>query len=227
MMALLRLADLSAKSGAEGALVTTRELARLMGISQQSASRYLIELEGLGLIHRSRAPEGERIRIAEEGSRRLAELYAILRGFFERPEAELSLEGRIFTGLGEGAYYVSQEGYRRQFVEKLGFDPYPGTLNLRLDPKSRSRRPLLDRIDPIIIEGFANGSRCFGPVKCFRAKVADRIEGAVLVAMRSHYGDDVIELIAPVGLREALGLRDGQTVRVRIPLAPNPQRSSA
>ncbi|MEM2882215.1 MAG: DUF120 domain-containing protein [Candidatus Bathyarchaeia archaeon] len=226
MIALIRLADLSAKAGADGALVTTRELAKLIGVSQQSASRYLIELEGLGLIHRSREPEGEMIRIAEEGSRRLAEIYAILRGFFERPEAELIFEGRLFTGLGEGAYYVSQEGYRRQFIERLGFDPYPGTLNLRLDRKSRSRRPLLDRIDPIMIEGFANGSRGFGPVKCFKAIVADRIEGAVLVAMRSHYGEDVIELIAPVGLREALGLRDGQTVRVRIPLPPNPQRPS-
>jgi|YelNatPaOPRAMG01_1025707.scaffolds.fasta_scaffold37711_2 riboflavin kinase len=227
MMALIGLADLSSRAGGEGAAVKTRELAKLMGVSQQSASRYLIELEGLGLISRLRAPRGEIVRITEEGSRRLAALYSILRGFFERPEAELVLEGKVFSGLGEGAYYVSQEGYRRQFIEKLGFDPYPGTLNLRLDSGSRLRRPLLDRIEPILIEGFTNGSRRFGPVKCFRAIVADGIEGAVLIAVRGHYEDDVIEVIAPMGLREALGLRDGQTLRVRIPLAPSPSRSSA
>jgi len=224
-MALVKLADLCAKTGeAHG---TTRGLAKLMGVSQQTASRYLIELEGLGLISRSRAPEGERIGITEEGSKELAALYASLRDFLERPKAELVLEGRLFTGLGEGAYYISQGGYRRQFVERLGFDPYPGTMNLRLDGRGRARRMLLDRIDPIMIEGFSDGSRGFGPVKCYRAIVEDRIEGAVLVAMRSHYGDDVIEVIAPIGLREALGLRDGQTVRIRVPPASNPPRPSA
>jgi hypothetical protein len=34
----------------------------------------------------------------------------------------ITLEGTVFTGLGEGAYYISKEHYRKQFIEKLGFE---------------------------------------------------------------------------------------------------------
>jgi CTP-dependent riboflavin kinase len=44
----------------------------------------------------------------------------------------VTLEGTVFTGLGEGAYYISKETYLKQLTEKLGFEPYLGTLNLKL-----------------------------------------------------------------------------------------------
>ena len=56
----------------------------------------------------------------------------------------VTLEGTVFTGLGEGAYYISKEAYRKQFTEKLGFEPYPGTLNLKLstDYDIKTRREI-------------------------------------------------------------------------------------
>jgi len=36
-----------------------------------------------------------------------------------------------------------------------------------------------------------------------------------VTALRSHYGEDVIEILAPVNLREKLKLKDGDTVRIR------------
>ena len=39
---------------------------------------------------------------------------------------------KIVSGMGEGAYYMSLKGYRNQFIEKLGYEPYPGTLNVKL-----------------------------------------------------------------------------------------------
>ena len=53
--------------------------------------------------------------------------------YLERTKAELDVTGVLFSGLGEGAYYIMIKGYRKQFQSKLGFDPFPGTLNLRLD----------------------------------------------------------------------------------------------
>ena len=47
------------------------------------------------------------------------------------------LTGRVKSGLGEGRYYMSQKGYRAQFAKRLGIDPYPGTLNLRLSRAER------------------------------------------------------------------------------------------
>ncbi|MEM1537956.1 MAG: DUF120 domain-containing protein [Candidatus Nezhaarchaeales archaeon] len=55
-----------------------------------------------------------------------------LQKIFGEGREVLTLEGEVFTGLGEGAFYVTREGYRSQFIEKLDFDPFPGTLNLRI-----------------------------------------------------------------------------------------------
>ena len=38
--------------------------------------------------------------------------------------------GVVFSGRGEGSFYVSI--YARSFEEVLGFRPFPGTLNIRL-----------------------------------------------------------------------------------------------
>ena len=123
----------------------------------------------------------------------------------------------VFTGLGEGAYYVTREGYKRQFVEKLGFEPYPGTLNLRItDPESLRARRELDYYPGIEIRGFEAEGGTFGAGKCFRALVNDEIEAAVVIAYRSHYGPSVLEVISPVYLRGKLGLKDGDEVKVKI-----------
>jgi len=41
---------------------------------------------------------------------------------------EVIVEGTLFTGLGEGSYYISRDGYVRKIKEYLDFDPFPGTI---------------------------------------------------------------------------------------------------
>jgi len=116
----------------------------------------------------------------------------------------------VFTGLGEGAYYITKELYRKQFTEKLGFEPYPGTLNLKLstdyDIKTRME---LDAFPAIEVEGFKNENRTFGVVKCYPALIGNKVKGALITALRSHYDASVLEFIAPVCLRKHLNLKDG------------------
>lgn len=197
--------------------ISTTTIAEKIGLSQQSVSRYLISLEKKGLIHRTISKEGSLIRISKAGGDFLRCIYIDLNAIFEERLRSITLEGEIFTGLGEGAYYVAQEGYRKQFIEKLGFDPYPGTLNLKItDGKSMMLRATLDIYPGIEIKGFRNKNRAFGPVKCFLAIINGRERGAVVVAERSHYGENVLEVIAPIYLREKLGLKDGDKVKVEI-----------
>ena len=35
------------------------------------------------------------------------------------------MHGKITAGLGQAGYFLSREGYRRQFPELLGFLPFP------------------------------------------------------------------------------------------------------
>jgi riboflavin kinase len=120
--------------------------------------------------------------------------------------------------MGEGAYYMSQKGYREQFLRKLGFNPYPGTLNLRLTPPQAEVRRELETYPAITVKGFKRGKRSFGDVKCFPALINDSVEGAVTLINRTHHSDLVIELIARVHLRSRLDLREGSTVKVELQL---------
>ena len=217
---LYKLAELGACS--RTVKVSTEYLAEKIGASQQTASRHLINLEKIGWIKRTITPEGCLIKITDSGMAELKKLYSDLRLIFEAAyPPSVTLEGILFTGLGEGAYYVTIEGYRKQFIEKLGFDPYPGTLNLKLtteyDVKTRSE---LEAYPAIEIQGFKDESRTFGPVKCYPAIINNKVKGAVVYALRSHYNASVLEIIAPVFLRGRLKLKDGNKVKVEILTIP-------
>jgi hypothetical protein len=51
---------------------------------------------------------------------------------FEGEQVEF-MRGKIASGLGQGQYFLTREGYSRQFLERLGFVPFPGTLNVLLE----------------------------------------------------------------------------------------------
>jgi riboflavin kinase len=217
---LLKLAEMGAHR--RTAKISTEYLAERLEASQQTASRYLIELDKNGWIKRTITPEGCLIKITDAGVKELKKLYSNLRFLMEAAyPPSITLEGIVFTGLGEGAYYISKERYRKQFIEKLGFEPYPGTLNLKLttdyDVKTRSE---LEAYPAIEIEGFRNEDRTFGPVKCYPTTIENKVKGALILALRSHYDVSVIEVIAPVFLRKHLKLKDGHKVKVEVLTLP-------
>jgi riboflavin kinase len=217
---LLKLAEMGAHR--RTAKISTEYLAQKLETSQQTASRYLIELDKNGWIKRTITPEGCLIKITDVGIKELKKLYSNLRFLMEAAyPPSITLEGVVFTGLGEGAYYISKELYRKQFIEKLGFEPYPGTLNLKLttdyDVKTRSE---LEAYPAVEIEGFRNEDRTFGSVKCYPVTIENKVKGALILALRSHYDASVIEIIAPVFLRNHLKLKDGHKVKVEVLTLP-------
>jgi riboflavin kinase len=220
LFTLLKLAEMGAHR--RTAKISTEYLAGKLGTSQQTASRYLIELDHNRLIERTMTPEGCLIKVTDIGLKELRKLYSTLQLVIEAVyPPSVTLEGVVFTGLGEGAYYTSNEGYRKQFMEKLGFDPFPGTLNLKLttdyDMKSRSE---LDSYPAIEIEGFKSEDRSFGPVKCYPVIIENAVKGAIITALRGHYDASVVEVIAPVPLRKNLKLKDGHKVKVEVLTLP-------
>jgi len=220
LFTLLKLADMGAHRRV--ARISTEYLAEKLGMSQQTASRYLIELDRKGWIDRTITTEGCLIRITDSGVKELQKLYSNLRYLMEIAyPPSVTLEGTVFTGLGEGAYYISKEQYRKQFIEKLGFDPYPGTLNLKLttdyDIKTRAE---LEAYPAIEIEGFVNENRTFGSVKCYPVTIENKERGALILALRSHYDTSVLEIISPVPIRKHLKLKDGHKVKVEVLTLP-------
>ncbi|MEM2876049.1 MAG: DUF120 domain-containing protein [Candidatus Bathyarchaeia archaeon] len=197
---------------------STEYLAQRMGSSQQTASRHLIELVKLGWIKRRVTHDGCLIEITDTGKSELKNLCSTLSRMLEpKTYQPVTIEGHVFTGLGEGAYYVSKELYRKQFKDKLGFDPYPGTLNIKLTSEyDIMLRREIDSYPAIKIEGFKNEDRNYGDGRCYPAIIENKFKGAVVSAMRTHYDSTVVEVLSPVYLRGKLKLKDGQKIRVEV-----------
>jgi riboflavin kinase len=116
--------------------LTTAEVGEAAGMSQQSASRRLLSLEEDGMIERGQ----DGIALTKKANREIAGEYAALRAVFEE---KLEISGTVETGIGEGKYYLALDGYRKQMKEKLGFEPFPGTLNIRLPKSERWKKEQL------------------------------------------------------------------------------------
>ena len=121
------------------------------------------------------------------------------------------LNGTIARGLGEGAYFMSMQHYKKEIKKKLGFDAYPGTLNLKV---SKSQINSLKKIKPIEIDSFKKNNKTFGGADCYRAKIKS-INGSIIIPHLTKH-KDVIEFIAPVHLKSELKLKDGDKIKVEL-----------
>lgn len=195
--------------------ISSRELGEMLNMSQQSASKRILELLDDKLIERDLGARRQRIRITSKGADILRKEYLEYQKILEMKD-EMVIKGTVVEGMGEGQYYVTQPGYMEQFVEKLGFKPYEGTLNVKLLPAEHHKLDALRNGRTIDIKGFERNGRTFGDVHCIPASIQN-VECAVVLPRRSHY-EDVLEIICKYHLRRTLGLEDGDQVEVRIHL---------
>lgn len=193
--------------------ISSGELADMVGISQQSASRFILELIDNGYLTRKMENRKQSLKITEKGLHLLySELSHLLK--ILGMGSKIKVPGRVSSGLGEGRYYISRKNYIIQFQEKLGWIPYLGTLNLKVEQANWDQLRQLRSSEGIHIDGFSTEDRTFGDVKAFRAKI-NGIPGAVIMPERTVY-TDVIEIISETYLREALDLNDGDEVTIEV-----------
>ena len=197
--------------------VSSEELASKMGQSQQAASQHLQRLEKLGLIERRREGLKFAVKLTSKGYDLVRSHYSQLKAAVEEKGRDIVFKGKLFEGLGEGAYYIGLGGYMQQFVKVLGFDPFPGTLNVKLESpiQMEQKREMRSR-EGLKIRGFENGTRTYGGARCYRAVVNGKVPAAVLVIDRTHYDDSVLEIISPANFRKDFGLKNGDEVTVAV-----------
>ncbi len=196
--------------------LSTVRLAELLEASQQTASRHLSELEKNGFILKQASFRGVEVSITKKGLEELGRIYIGLKNFLEGIPSQIILEGTLFSGFGEGSYYLGQKGYTLQIRRKLGFNPYPGTLNLKLSPSELRKKQELEMYPSLTIEGFMVDKRFFGKVRCFPAIINNVVNGAVILIKRTHYDESVLEVIAPVHLRKRFNLKEGSKVKIEV-----------
>ncbi|PNX49575.1 MAG: hypothetical protein BV457_01280, partial [Thermoplasmata archaeon M9B1D] len=193
--------------------ISSLELGKQIESSQQTASRYLLELDKIGMVTRELGIKKQIIQITSLGEDALQNEHLQYQQIFELTD-RVQFKGIVVSGMGEGRYYTEQTGYVEQFKEKLGFSPYPGTLNVKIELIEKNKLRFLKNNQAIEISEFKTRNRTFGAVRCFQAEI-NGIKGAIVLPMRSHYSN-VLEFISQTYLREKLEIKDDDEVNIVI-----------
>jgi riboflavin kinase len=210
------LKTIALRGGCKGPIfVSSQSIGEILAISPQTASRRLKGLEMQGFITRTIAADGQHVTLTGTGEEELRKEYQEYSRIFSEHNKGFVLNGTVVSGIGEGKYYMSLEPYRQQFNTHLGFEPYPGTLNIRLSSSSLPVRRKIDALNWIRIKGFSTDGRTFGDAKCLPCRIGT-ISCGIVMPGRTHYPADIIEVIAPMALRRKLGVEDSDTVTVEV-----------
>ena len=195
--------------------LTTRELGETLGISQQTASRRITDAFEMGYIDRSHTASGMLVQLSETGKAMLLQVRKELEIAFIQPEDEIVIKGTLVEGIGEGAYYV--DAYADRFQKALGFKPFSGTLNVKIvTEESRIAVSRMKHSPPLIVSGFTDEGRTFGDVICYRTKVNDELEGAIVIAQRTHHSPNILEVISPHNIRQKLKVNNGDEIKLTL-----------
>lgn len=197
--------------------ITTSSLGKNIKKSQQAASKHLLELEQNQFIERIISGRKISVKITPKGYSEMVKLLSILQKSLESSPSHVDLQGTLVSGMGEGAYYMGLKGYTKQFQSKIGYVPFPGTLNIRLDKKIHQEAiKQFETLSGVKINSFSDGKRTYGWVKCFNAKINNSINCELIILERTHHDDSIIELISKVCIRKSAKLKDGSKISIKV-----------
>ena len=120
------------------------------------------------------------------------------------------LTGKIVSGVRQGAFFTQLDWFQEQCQEKLGFKPYPGTLNIEISTDKIPKIEFLENEEGIELIP-PDATFCSG--KGFPVSIGG-VRGAIIMPsakVRVH-GKNIVEVIAPRNIKEKLGVADGDSI---------------
>jgi riboflavin kinase, archaea type len=128
-------------------------------------------------------------------------------------EERRRVTGVVFSDLGQGAAFMALPWVQQSLRERLGFAPYPATLNLRLESEEAMAvwREVKQRIAGVDLPP-PDGSFCHA--RCFLVDIAGAQRGAVVLPEVDGYPENKIEVVAATRLKDELPVRDGERITI-------------
>ena len=123
----------------------------------------------------------------------------------------MKIRGKVVTGLGESGKFLAIDWVNRAVCKKFKFTPFCGTLNIDVqDPliQRELKQQATDRITSCE-EGFCDALT-------YRGQINGRYECGVIIPLVPNYPEQILEIVAPVNLKEALGISDGDEVELEL-----------
>jgi CTP-dependent riboflavin kinase len=129
-----------------------------------------------------------------------------------------TIRGELATGVGEATGFTQLDWARKAFIDRFGIDPYPGTVNLIVTiPVDRAAWARVREGEAIVIRPPRTD---WCNARCFAARIhcagGEPITAAIVLPDIESYADEQIELIAPVCIRDALKVDDGDLITIHV-----------
>ena len=138
---------------------------------------------------------------------------------------EIRFKGEVYSGRGEASGFMQIDWVKEQCRNISGFEPYPGTLNLKVDTATfalirKTAMSLGKRIIP------PQEAADFCEARLLSLEV-NGISSALIYPMVNDYYNDTIEIIAPVLFKKIPGIKDGTLLASTLPLPKKFSRPAA
>jgi len=125
----------------------------------------------------------------------------------------MKIKGKVVRGLGESGKFLAVDWVNRLVCDAFKFTPFCGTLNIDVKEPAIQRALKQRGTDRIASceEGFCDALT-------FRGTINGRYECGVIIPLVPNYPENILEIVAPVQLKEALGITDGDEVELELDL---------
>ena len=128
------------------------------------------------------------------------------------------MTGVIFSDLGQASSFMALDWVQELLKERLGYHPFPATLNVR--PKDTEdarvwRSVQSDHAGTLLTtatEGHC-GAKLYR-VEIYQDAIGAKVGGAILLPEVDDYPKDKIEIVAPVRLKDHFRVHDGDQLTV-------------
>lgn len=120
------------------------------------------------------------------------------------------IRGVVCSGKSEASRFTQLDWVRQQFRDKLGFDPFPGTLNLKVSGSDAAEA--MRSHSGVAIEPSQN----YCAARCYPVRINNQVDAVWIMPDLPEYAPELVELMAPFSLREALALEDGTIVTLKL-----------
>ena len=125
----------------------------------------------------------------------------------------IKLRGTVASGIGQSRFFTEIPWVKKQFIDKLGIDPYPGTFNIAVTAEDREKlKAVKEAKGAEITPEDADFCTATGLPVLGNGK----LEGAAIIPQVSNYPPSQLEIIAGENIKRSLSLEDGNPVEVEV-----------
>lgn len=123
----------------------------------------------------------------------------------------MRIKGKIARGIGESGTFLGIPWVNKQLCEKMGFQPWEGTLNIVVEDQDAQQLLREKGEERLVAEqpGFCDAL-------IFRALLNEKYECGIVLPLVPNYSATLIEIVAPIKIKETLGVDDGDEVALDV-----------